>query len=74
MMGNVNLGVTCKVDGLSRAALREALSRDGWQPTQGPPLASEDEHGAFVRGGDYLSFESGSEGAVRLVSARKRKP
>lgn len=73
MMGNVNLGVTCKVDGLSRAALREALLKEGWQPTPGPPLASEDKHSAFVREGDHLSFDSSSEGVVRLVSARQRK-
>jgi hypothetical protein len=74
MMGNVNLGVTCKVEGLRFGALRDALLRDGWQTTPGPPLAADDEHGAFVRGDEYLSFDSNREKGVLLVSARKRKP
>lgn len=73
MMGNVNIGVTCKVEAVRHAALREALMKDGWQPTPGPPLA-DDEHGSFVRGDEYLSFDSNRERGVLLVSARKRKP
>ena len=73
MMGNINLGVTCKVQGVRNNTLREALLKDGWQLTSGPPLAAED-HGAFVRGDEYMSFDGSPERGVLLVSARKRKP
>lgn len=74
MMGNINLGVTCKVEGLRQASLREALLKDGWQPTSGPPLASAEEHAAFVRGDDHIAFDSNRERGVVLISARKRRP
>lgn len=74
MMGNVNLGVTCKAEGLHQESLSATLLRTGWQPAQGPPLASGGVHGAFVLGDERLSFDADHEGKVTLISARKRKP
>jgi hypothetical protein len=74
MMGNVNLGVTCKAEGLYQTTLSDSLLKAGWQPTPGPPLASGRVHAAFVLGDEHLSFDAGREGEVVLVSARKRKP
>lgn len=73
MMGNINLGVSCKVGGLHHGTLRDALLKDGWQQTPGPPLQSVDEHAAFVRGDDHISFDSNRERLVILIAVRKRR-
>lgn len=74
MIGNLNLGVTCRAAGINQAMLTDTLAKMGWQPTSGPPLAAEGETGAFVRGDEYLEFAVSRERSVVLVSARMRRP
>lgn len=74
MIGNLNLGATCRAAGINQAMLTDTLAKMGWQPTSGPPLAAEGETGAFVRGDEYLEFAVSRERSVVLVSARMRRP
>lgn len=74
MMGNLNLGVTCKAVGINQAMLADTLAKMGWQPTSGPPLAAEGETGAFVRGDEYLEFTVNRDRSALLVGARMRRP
>jgi hypothetical protein len=70
MMGNVNLGVTCKVDGLRMALLGRALANEGWQHSAVAPLAAEDQHAAFVQNGNHLSIDADRAGLVKSISVR----
>jgi len=73
MMGNVNLGVTCSVEGLDASKLAEALTSQGWLPQPEKSSDSAVQLGMFVQGNYVLLFEGMDNEGRRILTARARR-
>lgn len=72
MMGNLNMGVTCRVKAFSLSAAVQELRAAGWQPSPLPPLGKPEQQAAFVKIDRYLTVEANPAKGFWALSMRGR--
>jgi hypothetical protein len=67
MMGNLNVSVTCKVEGARIERMHEILRREGWTVADGPGIEST----VYVRNDARILVQADRSGVTVTASARQ---